>query len=92
MTAILEQFGGPRRFWPELTPTLMSIRQGPPAAILYQHAIRLRDAGRTDTDLGRMAEVIYGTMFRAPAADPRAELRTDAHRPDLPRRPPPAKE
>lgn len=91
MDAILEQYGGPPRFWPGLTPSTVSIRQGPQAAILFQHAIRLRDAGQGNADLARLTELVYRSMFRPLLADPAAELRTDANRPPLPRLPPPAK-
>ncbi|MBN9523930.1 hypothetical protein J0H58_36380 [bacterium] len=43
--ALLEQYGGLPRFWPGMTPGLLHLRSGPRAAVLYQHAIRLRDGG-----------------------------------------------
>jgi hypothetical protein len=91
MGAILKEWGGPEAEWARLTPQLMSIRQGPQAAILYQSAIRLRDASwaGADATLGALSGTMCGTMFRRLAADPRVELRTDAHRPDLPALPPP---
>ncbi|HEX4607081.1 MAG TPA: hypothetical protein VH092_02665 [Urbifossiella sp.] len=91
MEAILEQYGGPPPFWPQLTPTLMSICQGHQAAMLYQYAIRFREVGRADADLGRLAEVVFGRMFRPLQADARVELRTDARRPTLPAPPAPTK-
>lgn len=63
MEAIMEEWGGPKEEQNKLTPTLMSIREGPQAAILYQYAIRLREAGQSGANLGRMTEVVFGQMF-----------------------------
>ncbi|MBN9517398.1 fused MFS/spermidine synthase [bacterium] len=65
MEAILAEWGGPEGERNKLTPSLMSVREGPQAAILYQYAIRLRDAGRTGSEatLGKLAEVIFGQMY-----------------------------
>src|SRR5262249_42867631 len=65
MEAILAEWGGPESERNKLTPSLMSIREGPQAAILYQYAIRLRDAGRTGSEatLGKLTEYIFGQMF-----------------------------
>jgi hypothetical protein len=86
MEAILAEWGGPEGERQRLTPTLMSIREGPQAAILYQYAIRLRDAGRVgpDATLRKLTEYIFGPMFRRLESDARVELRTDDNRPDLP--------
>ncbi len=63
MEAIMAEWGGPEAERTKLTPSLMSIREGPQAAILYQYAIRLRDAGQAGATLARMTELIYGQMF-----------------------------
>jgi hypothetical protein len=86
MRAILAEWGGPEADRNRLTPTLMSIREGPQAAILYQYAIRMRDAGKTgpEASLGKLAEYVFGSMFRRLEADPAVDLRTDAHRPVIP--------
>ncbi|MBN9518441.1 hypothetical protein J0H58_07970 [bacterium] len=86
MEAILAEWGGPEGERNKLTPSLMSVREGPQAAILYQYAIRLRDAGRTGSEatLGKLTEYIFGQMFRRLEADPLVELRTDEHQPGLP--------
>ncbi len=91
MGAILAEWGGPEAERNKLTPSLMSVRHGPQAALLYEYAIRLRDAGRTgpEATLGKMVEYVYGPMFRPLVADPAAALRTDANQPPLPRQPPP---
>jgi len=86
--ALLERYGGPARFWPEISPGVMHYRAGPQAAVLHQHAVRLRDAGEPNADLARLAAVSHGEMFRPLAADPGAELRTDTRRPALPAVPP----
>jgi hypothetical protein len=91
MDAILAEWGGPEADRHLLTPSLMSIREGPQAAILYQYAIRLRDAGQGRATLGRMTDLVCGAMFRPLAFDLGAELRTDSHRPELPPADPPAK-
>lgn len=84
MEAILAEWGGPEDERQKLTPKVVSVRQGPQAATLYQYAIRYRDAGQPNADLGLLADVIFGAMFRPLVADPRVELRTDANRPGLP--------
>jgi len=93
--AILTEWGGPEGEGGKMTPTLMSIRHGPQAALVYKHAIGFRDAGKTgpDASLRALTEAVCGTMFRPLVADARVELRTDAHRPALPVGPgrPPAK-
>lgn len=65
MEAILAEWGGPEGERNKLTPSLMSVREGPQAAILYQYAIRLRDAGRTGSEatLGKLTEYVFGQMF-----------------------------
>ncbi len=85
--ALLEQHGGPPRFWPGMTPSLLQLRAGPQAAVLYQYAVRLRDAGEPHADLSRLVAVTHGDLFRPLAADPAVELRIDAHRPPLPPNP-----
>ncbi len=86
MEAILAEWGGPESERNKLTPSLMSVREGPQAAVLYQFAIRIRDAGRVglDATLGKLTEYIFGPMFRRLEADTRVGLRTDDDRPDLP--------
>jgi hypothetical protein len=86
LAVILTEWGGPVEEQSKLTPRLMSIRHGPQVGVLHDSAIRLRAAGRTGpyATLGALAQYIYGSMFHPLIADPRVDLRTDAHRPSLP--------
>ncbi|HYH64608.1 MAG TPA: hypothetical protein VD866_07940 [Urbifossiella sp.] len=90
MGTILKEWGGPEAERARLTATVVSIRQGPQAAVVFRHALRLRDTGKTgpDATLGALSGIVFGPMFHRLTADPRVELRTDAHRPALPAIPP----
>lgn len=81
--AQLEQDDGSPRFWPRMTPSLLQLRAELQAAVLYQYAVRLRDAGKPYVDLARLIAVTYGESFRPLVADPAVELRTDVRRPPL---------
>lgn len=90
LATILAEWGGPPAERERLTPTQVSVRHGPLAALLFQYAIRARDSGKTGADatLGAMSATLFGPMFRPLVADPAVVLRTDARLPALPPVPP----
>jgi hypothetical protein len=81
--AVEEEWGIPTTGPESITPAQVSIRQGPQIGLLYQYIERARQ-NDDDVTVGRLAEWVHGKMFRPLVADPRVELRTDAHRPGLP--------
>lgn len=90
--AVEEEWGIPTT-GPDAVPAWLVTRwKGPRVGLLYDHVERAR-WDDDDITVGRLAERVYGTMFRPLVADPRVELRTDADRPGLPlwSSPPPKK-
>jgi hypothetical protein len=85
--AVEEEWGIPTAGLGALTPTQVSHRQGVQVALLYQYIDRAQKQD-DDISVGRLAEWVYGPMFRRLGADSRVELRTDIHRPGLPVGPP----
>jgi hypothetical protein len=65
MEAILTEWGGTKEEQSKLTPTVISIHEGQPAALLYQTAIRMRDAGKTGSEatLAKLTDYTFGKMF-----------------------------